>query len=317
LSVLGEAEVHVGVSLETDSSNTEGGAVLNLAVANVTFGTGAQVALGHANDVAVLMEDQAAYKGTVGKYAGAMSGPDDYADMANTVTAVENLMLTEVGTIAVTLTVYVYGTLTVDGTIPATVLGQIIAIKDVAVTGTVGDVSTIAKVDMSKAQISVEGHTGATTVKLPTTLATPWFYLSGQDEVLTVTGTTSIEAYRVAGNVKLVLAAAVTHTDISGYGRVEFADTDDATTALDTGSNIVIGGSGYVSFLKGVSPAADLTLGRKVVIPTTEKFMRALAIYRSTAGRRSMSAWRPPTMKFLRRTAMAMSCCQETGQCLP
>jgi hypothetical protein len=262
----GTVKAHVVTALGTDADNSTGAAVLNLLAANVTFADGAKVALGHADDVAVLTTAQLANKGTTGNYATAVAGPSDYANLGG-VTAVQNLTLSQAGTIASNLKVYVYGTFTVDGPVLAGVSGKIIAIKDVAVKGTTGDVSDDTKVDVSMAQISVENHTGAATVKLPTAFDGR-FALSGGE--LTITeDTTDLTAYMLPGNGVLKLADATTTVHITGFGRIAYPGTS-AGIAFVTGSSIVTGGSGYVSFAKGIAPAEALTLGGPVAIATGE-----------------------------------------------
>jgi hypothetical protein len=113
----GPFKVRVIGALATDADGSTGVAVLNLAAADVTFVDGAKVALGHADDVALLTAAQLANKGTVGKYAEKVNGPADFENVTGDVTAVETLELTAGGeTYPANLTIYVYRTLAVkDG----------------------------------------------------------------------------------------------------------------------------------------------------------------------------------------------------------
>jgi hypothetical protein len=260
----GAVKAHIYGTLATDSVTTEGAAILNLVAADVTFGTGAEIALGDAGDVALLKAEYLDYAGSTGIYAQGVGGPADFADVAGSVTAVENLLLgSTAAAYPATLTIYVYGTLTLnDAVVPAS--GKVVAIRNVAVSGTVGDVSDDTKVDVSMAQISVVNN-GQAAVKLPASLAASRFYLSGGQEALTVTGTTDISAHVVAGNGTLVLGGAVTHAAITGYGNIEF--TNGTTATGFTSASSVAGTS--VNFTNGFSTADNqlVTLDGPVVIP--------------------------------------------------
>jgi hypothetical protein len=261
----GSSKVHVTGSLGTDTDNSTGVAVLNLQAANVTFAEGAKVALGDTDDVAVLTTAQLAYKGATGKYAPVVSGPADFGNVVGNITAVENLTLTQAGTIPANLKVYVFGTFTVDGAVPGTVAGQIIAIKDVAVYGTTGDLFTVAKTDVSLAQISVKSGETAATVKLPATFDGRFALAAGE---LTLTSdTTDLTAYMLPGNGVLKLAAETVTAAITGNGRIAYLG--DAAIALASGSSIETG-TGYVSFPNGIAQvsSATITLGGSVAIGT-------------------------------------------------
>jgi hypothetical protein len=262
----GTAKVNLIGSLTTDDNADDGIAVLNLAAADVTFATGMKVDLGHEGDLAVLSAAQLGETETIGStgiYAEKSDDATAVGSFNGTVTAIENLVLSDATTVASSLTVYVYGTLTVDSAATGGMKGKIVALKDAAVKGSNGEADVPDKVDVSKAVISVAADQTTVSVKLPETVSAQRFSLSGNGQELTVTNTTSIEAYMDAGSGVLKLDEAVTHAKISGYGRVEFANS---VAALDTGSSVSTGSEGYVKFTEGLSPAGTLELSGNVIL---------------------------------------------------
>ena len=214
--------------LATDNDGTEGAAILKLVDAIIEFGTGGNIELGDANDIAIGTTAHFAGKGATGIYA---EGVADLADAVGSVTAVENLTLSATATsIPTGLTVYVYGNLTVNAGSVQPTQGKVVAIGTVTLAANNAvALSNATYVDVSLAEITVSGEgRDARTVTLPGTISTR-FYLSGEQDKLTVTGgTTGFTAY-VRGNGLLELASAVTTVAITGSGNVEF---DGALTAL-------------------------------------------------------------------------------------
>ena len=171
----------------------------------------------------------AADKVSGGTTGAIVSGLDD--PKIGTVSAMKDYTLTSnASAIPSSLTLYVYGNLTVAADSVQPTQGKVVAIGTVTLAANNAvALSNATYVDVSLAEITVSGEgRDARTVTLPGTISTR-FYLSGQQDKLTVTGgATSFTAY-VRGNGLLELASVVTAVAITGSGNVEF---DGALTAL-------------------------------------------------------------------------------------
>jgi hypothetical protein len=267
----GASNVRVIGGLKTDADNSTGVAILNLAEANVTFVSDAKVELGHLGDVAVLTAEQLANNAdtTTGIYAAKVDGPESFDNVVGTVTAVNELTLTnQSATYPADLKIYVYGTLKLDSAVAPTFAGsgKVIAIKNVEVSGTTGDVSDTAKVDVSLAQISVKSGETAATIKLPETFEGRFALAEG--ELTLAADTTELTAYMLPGNGVLKLPPETVTVAITGNGRIAY--TGSSAVELATGSSIVTG-TGYVSFPKGITlDTSTITLDGNVAIGSGE-----------------------------------------------
>ena len=219
--------------------------ILKLLNANITFGEGGQVALGHANDVAIGTAAQFVGKGATGSYAAPAANdvlPGTAAEVGG-VTAVENLTLSATATsIPAGLTVYVYGNLTVDEDSVQPTQGKVVVIGTVTLAETPTDTTALASntyVDVNNAEIVIgAGATSPVEIGLPDSVDGPRFYLAGEQDVLEVAGATTKFAAHVRGNGLLKLVAAVTDVTIIGNGKIHFADDANAATAFAAGSSV-------------------------------------------------------------------------------
>jgi hypothetical protein len=249
--------------LATDNSNTGGAAILNLANANIELGEGGNIALGHADDVAVGTAEQFAGKGTTGVYAETAAALPETAAEVGGVTAVKDLELDEDLTIASGLKVFVYGTLTINGTddSPSGGYGNgIVAIGTVKVTeANTAALSADTNVDVTGATILYEGAT-AVAVTLPAALKVFAFKVTGEQGVLKVAGgTTSVEAAVTQNNGFVEFVSAVTNAAITGKGRIRFANPagDGTATAFGTASDI---SASIIEFPNGFSTSESGTV---------------------------------------------------------
>ena len=251
--------------LATDNDGTEGAAILKLVDAIIEFGTGGNIELGDANDIAIGTTAHFAGKGATGIYA---EGVADLADAVGSVTAVENLTLSATATsIPTGLTVYVYGNLTVNAGSVQPTQGKVVSIGTVTLAGdNAVALADATYVDVNNAEIVISPANATRTVTLPATVDGPRFYLSGQQDDLTVTGGTTKFAAHVRGNGKLKLASAVTDVDIIGSGNIHFADVADTAISFAAGSSVTARTITFDDGFDSPGSAANVTLDGAVYI---------------------------------------------------
>jgi hypothetical protein len=182
------------------------------------------------------------------------------------VTAIKDLTLTDgTGTVIPdNLTVYVYGTLTVDGEAP-TLPGSsnsIVAIGNVTLgTNSAANANALAtKVDVSKAVITLAS--GKANYTLPSAAFTGReIQVLGEQAELTLGGATGLNVY-LGGNGTLKLPAVSGSAIIRGNGNVEFGTN---ITLIDadsiTANSITFGGTVTLPDGKEVTLNGDVVLG--------------------------------------------------------
>ncbi|MDR1468089.1 MAG: hypothetical protein LBT00_02215, partial [Spirochaetaceae bacterium] len=191
--------------LATDGNDTGGAAILHLENADITFAeTGGNIALGHSGDFAIGKAKHFVGKGGTGTYAEKAESEADFGEVVGTVTAIQNYTLSDTATAIIDgLTVYVYGTLTVEEASVQPTQGKVI----VPAAGTValkGDNSVALAnatfVDVNQAEIVITAETPAVAITLPDTVDGTGFSLTGENHVLTVNGATTKFVASVEGN---------------------------------------------------------------------------------------------------------------------
>ena len=260
------ADVTVYGKLETKADSA---AVYILAGSSVKLAEGASIEPGEVGDYFFGVADHAAAKGgsqssNVSVVSASLPTDAAGATAVGGVTAVENLTLDESVTTdpawyALSLKVFVYGTLTVKGKANAPGTATVTALKNVVIeapataTDTISTLSEAnkAKVDVSAATI---GYSGTATVKvaLPTALSSPAFSVTGEGGVLEVSGSTTVNARVGPGNGLVKFTEAVTTVAITGAGNVAFSETLTALQGTITAKT--------AAFADAVTTAAALTI---------------------------------------------------------
>jgi hypothetical protein len=208
---------------------------------------------------------------------------------AGSVTAVKDLTLGATAPFwdGYDLTIFVYGTLTIEGNAPAPGTAKVVAIKDVLIDpGTAATVATLtntADVNVSNATITLNENK-TVTVTLPSPLSGPTFKVTGEDGVLKVSGSILINNAHVTNNNGFVeFTEPVTKAVITGNGRVRFSgaaafatNTSTITAGLVEFTNaatptFAVANSSItaekITFTKGLTLSAALTLNGNIVLP--------------------------------------------------
>jgi hypothetical protein len=205
------------------------------------------------------------------------------------ITAMETLTLDASTTIPAGLTVYVYGTLTVDGDAEAPVGGaSVVAVGNVTLKPTTApNTSVLADddtVDVSGAIITLESDDANYT--LPATFHGREIRLPNAPSKLTLTGVTDIDVY-LPDRGTLILPAAVTAADIGGNGTVVFGGkvesagfiVEAGTVEFNHGDPVEfavddsVTAAGTITFKGGFKTPGDegtVTLDGDVFIPATK-----------------------------------------------
>jgi hypothetical protein len=266
--------------VKTDTDGSRGAVYLALSKANVTVVGDPTIDLKGAKDMVqgTVSQREAWGNNVVTGGLGFITVAENETDFNSAeevtalggVVAVENYILGVADKLPAGLSLYVFGTLTVNATSAAPTANgtKVTATGKVEVTGTVatGVLTDASKVDVSGAVISAVGTDAS--VALAATITGYHFDLDDNTK-LKVTGTTSIGA-DVKGNGELTLDAAVTKAVITGKGRIVF----DKAPAFETDDSSIATGTtgGYAFFKEGfTSPATDdkaLTLDGFVVVAT-------------------------------------------------
>jgi hypothetical protein len=265
----GNAEVQILGTLATPTSGS--GIVISAAKASVAFAEGAGIVAQGTNDIIIA---DAAKSINASRVTGAGAILVDPVPSQNDlpkvggVTAVENLKLTDAtdGGVIAGLTVYVFGTLTVDKD-SKNPTGNVAAIGTVELDG--GTDTT--PLDLSPATLTNVGIVGPLVakgdeafVKLGATISSPGvkFNLKDAADVITVKDSTEVIA-DVKGPGTLKLAAAVTAVTTTGNGNVTFPIATGTLTALS------LENTGTITFTAttALSIPVNATFGGDVTLP--------------------------------------------------
>ena len=206
----------------------------------------------------------AADKVSGGTTGAIVSGLDD--PKIGTVSAMKDYTLTSnASAIPNTLTLYVYGNLTVAAdSVAPTGGGKVVAIGTVTLAGdNAAALADAAKVDVGNATITY-GGTSTVAITLPATLSSPTFKVTGNGGVLKVVGTTNVTANVTANNGYVEFAGAVTAATITGGGRVRFANGTTPTgftTASDITASVIEFPNGFSYGTATLALSGDVYIG--------------------------------------------------------